>query len=196
MEDGAMKFSELIEHRLRENIKAKEDTLKDLSSIEAIAVSFIKCLKSGKRVYFFGNGGSAADAQHLAAEIVSRFYMERKGMPAEALSTNTSVLTAIANDYSFDNIFARQIEASGTEGDIAFGISTSGNSPNVLEAMKAARAKGLATVGFSGLDGGKLKGLVDHCFCAPSKDTPRIQEVHITVGHIICEIVEKEIFGS
>jgi D-sedoheptulose 7-phosphate isomerase len=155
-----------------------------------------QCLRRNKRIYFFGNGGSAADAQHLAAEIVSRFYMERRGMPAEALSANTSVITAIANDYSFDRIFARQIEAAGSEGDIAFGISTSGNSSNVLKAMKTAKEKAMYTIGFTGQKGGKLKEIVDHCFCAPSEDTPRIQEVHITVGHIICEMVERELFGA
>ncbi len=191
-----MTLSDLIINRIRESIRAKEETLKDIGMIESIALSMTRCLKKGRRIYFFGNGGSAADAQHLAAEIVSRFYMERKGMPAEALNTNTSVITAIANDYSFNNIFARQIEASGAEGDVAFGISTSGNSPNVLEAMKVAKEKGMITIGFTGLDGGKLKNFVDYCFCAPSKDTPRIQEVHITAGHIICEIVEREIFGD
>jgi len=193
-----MTLSDLIVKRLEESIKAKEEVLNRRSAavglIEEIAKAVIKCLSNGKKIYFFGNGGSAADAQHLAAEIVSKFYMERKGLPAEALSTNTSVITAIANDYSFDKIFARQIEASGTKGDVAFGISTSGNSSNVLEAMKTAKEKEMITVGFTGLGGGKLKDKVDYCFCAPSKDTPRIQEVHITVGHILCEIVEREMF--
>lgn len=191
-----MELSGLITKRLKEAIKAKEETLKDTSIIEKIAQVIIQCLKNGKRIYFFGNGGSAADAQHLAAEIVSRFYMERVGMPAEALTTNTSIITAIANDYSFDKIFARQIEASGSEGDIAFGISTSGNSPNVLEAFHVAKSKGMITIGFTGHDGGRFKGMVDYLFCAPSNDTPRIQEVHITIGHILCEIAEKEIFGA
>jgi len=188
-------FSEMIACRLKESISAKEAVLADLATIEVIALAMTRCLKAGKRIYFFGNGGSAADAQHLAAELVSRFYLERKGLPAEALTTNTSVMTAIGNDYSFDRIFARQIEASGADGDIAFGISTSGNSPNVLEAMKAAKEKGMIRVGFTGAGGGRLKEFTDHCFCAPSGNTPRIQEVHITVGHILCEIVEKEIFG-
>jgi D-sedoheptulose 7-phosphate isomerase len=191
-----MKLAELIADRLKESIRVKEETLNDLSTIEAIASALTSCLKKGKKVYFFGNGGSAADAQHLAAEIVSRFYMERKGMPAEALCTNTSVITAVGNDYSFERIFARQIEAAGAEGDIALGISTSGNSANVIEAMKSARAKRMVTIGFAGQKGGKLKDVVDLCFCAPSNDTPRIQEVHITVGHIICEIVERDIFGD
>jgi len=189
-------FSTLILTRLRESIQAMEDTIGHLDIIKRISVALIICLKSGKKVYFFGNGGSAADAQHLAAELVSRFYIERKGLPAEALNANTSLITAIANDYSFDRIFARQIEAAGVEGDIAFGISTSGNSPNVIEAMKSAREKGMITVGFMGGSGGKLMEVVDYCFCAPSTDTPRIQEVHITVGHILCEIVEREIFGG
>lgn len=194
-----MSFVDMIRRRIAENISVKQEILSDVRAIEtiqSIAKAIIRCLKSGKRLYFFGNGGSAADAQHLAAEIVSRFYLERKGMPAEALSTNTSVITAIANDYSFDKIFSRQIEASGEKGDVAFGISTSGNSPNVLEAIKVAKTKEMITIGFTGQGGGKLKELVDYCFCAPSKDTPRIQEVHITVGHIICEIVEREIFDN
>jgi D-sedoheptulose 7-phosphate isomerase len=191
-----MTSHDLIMTRIKEGIQAKEEILKDIQIIETIAQVLIQCLRNGKRIYFFGNGGSAADAQHLAAEIVSRFYMERKGMPAEALSTNTSVITAIANDYSFNEIFARQIEAFGTKGDIAFGISTSGNSPNVLEAMKTAKEKEMITIGFTGQGGGKLKDKVDYCFCAPSKDTPRIQEVHITVGHILCEVVEREIFKT
>lgn len=194
-----MKFSSVIEDRLKESINIKEEVLKNPEIIETIgeiAQAIIQCLERKKRVYFFGNGGSAADAQHLAAELVSKFYMERDGLPAEALSTNTSVITAIGNDYSFAKIFARQIEASGTAGDIALGISTSGNSENIIEAMKAAGGKGMITVGFTGQGGGRLKEVVDYCFCAPSKDTPRIQEVHITVGHIICEIVEKVIFAS
>lgn len=191
-----MDFSALIESRLRESMQAKEATIGHLDIIQRISVALINCLKSGKKVYLFGNGGSAADAQHLAAELVSRFYMERKGLPAEALNTNTSVITAIANDYSFDRIFARQIEAAGVEGDIAFGISTSGTSRNVIEAMKSAKEKGMITVGFTGQSGGKLTEAVDYCFCAPSSDTPRIQEVHITVGHILCEIVERNIFGG
>jgi D-sedoheptulose 7-phosphate isomerase len=196
MENAKMSFSDVAIKRLKESIMIKQELLNNVTIIETIASVFIKCLKTGKRIYFFGNGGSAADAQHLAAEIVSKFYMERKGLPAEALSTNTSVMTAIANDYSFEKIFSRQIEASGLQGDIAFGISTSGNSANILEAMKIAKAKNMITVGFTGQNGGKLKSMVDYCFCAPSNDTPRIQEVHITVGHIICEILEKDIFGD
>lgn len=191
-----MTSSDIITDRIKESIQIKQRLLDDVVIIETMTNVFITCLKSGKRIYFFGNGGSAADAQHLAAEIVSKFYLERKGLPAEALNANTSIMTAIGNDYSFEKIFARQIEASGKDGDVAVGISTSGNSINVLEAVRVARSKGMITVGFAGQTGGKLKSMVDYCFCAPSNDTPRIQEVHITVGHIICEIVEKAIFGA
>lgn len=191
-----MTSSDIITDRIKESIQIKQRLLDDVVIIETMTNVFITCLKSGKRIYFFGNGGSAADAQHLAAEIVSKFYLERKGLPAEALNANTSIMTAIGNDYSFEKIFARQIEASGKDGDVAVGISTSGNSINVLEAVRVVRSKGMITVGFAGQTGGKLKSMVDYCFCAPSNDTPRIQEVHITVGHIICEIVEKAIFGA
>lgn len=189
-------MKQLIAARLVESIRVKEEVLKETGTIEDIANSMVQCLKSGKRIYFFGNGGSAADAQHLAAEVVSRFYIERRGLPAEALNANTSVITAIANDYSFDRIFARQIEASGMQGDIAFGLSTSGDSPNVIEAIKVAKTLGMVTIGFSGMKGNTLKKLADYCFCAPSTDTPRVQEVHITIGHILCEIVEKQIFEN
>ncbi len=188
--------SSLIKERLEESSRVKLECLKEAEAIRQIASAAVDCLKNGGKIFFFGNGGSAADAHHLCAEIVSRFYMERRGLPAEALSTNTSVLTAIANDYSFEMIFSKQIEASGREGDVAVGISTSGNSPNVIEAIRTAKGKGMLSVGFTGKKGGKLKELADICFCAPSDDTPRIQEAHITVGHIICELIEREIFGK
>lgn len=163
--------------------------------IGQVAESFTQALNQGCKIFFAGNGGSAADSQHLAAELVSRFYMERKGLAAEALSVNTSVLTAIANDYSFERVFARQLEASAREGDIFVGISTSGNSKNIIEAVKKGKEIGMKVIGFTGCDGGALKDICDYALVIPSNDTPRIQECHILIGHIICEIVEKNIFG-
>jgi D-sedoheptulose 7-phosphate isomerase len=154
----------------------------------------LEAFRAGKKLLIFGNGGSASDAQHIACEFVSKFRLERQGLPAIALSTDTSILTAIPNDYHFDRIFKRQVEALGQEGDVAIGISTSGNSPNVLAAIAEAKGKGMATIGLCGADG-KLKDAVDVAICVPSTDTPRIQESHIAIGHIICDIVEKEMFG-
>ena len=142
----------------------------------------------------FGNGGSAADAQHIAAEFVGRFAFDRPALPALALSVNSSCVTAIGNDYGFDLVFSRQIEALARPGDLAIGISTSGNSSNVLQGLSVAREMGLCTVALTGCTGGKLKNVVDHCICAPSNETPRIQECHILIGHIISELVEETIF--
>ncbi len=165
-----------------------------LSAVVKVAEAMTKCLRSGNKVLFFGNGGSAADAQHLAAELSGRFLKERASLSGWALTTNSSVLTAIGNDYSFDEVFARQIEGIGSPGDVAFAISTSGNSPNVLRAANAARDKKLVTVGLTGKTGGKLRSAVDHCICIPSDQTPRIQEGHILTGHILCELVEEALF--
>jgi D-sedoheptulose 7-phosphate isomerase len=142
----------------------------------------------------FGNGGSAADAQHIAAEFVGRFNFDRPALPALALSVNSSCVTAIGNDFGFDQVFSRQIEALGAPGDVAIGITTSGNSPNVIRAMVAARKIGLKTVGFTGSTGGQLKEAVDHCICVPSDETPRIQECHILVGHVLSQLVEETLF--
>ena len=147
-------------------------------------------LKAGRRIYLCGNGGSAADSQHLAAEFIGRFQKERAAWPAEALSTNTSILTALGNDYSFDIVFSRQVEAMVQPGDVLIGITTSGNSPNVINAVQAARAKGAKTLGLAGRDGGALKSACDECFVVPAQATCRIQEVHIAVGHVICDLVE------
>jgi len=190
-------FEKTIIDRINKNIKIKENVLRDNNLIKKIALTsqkIIKAYKSNKKVILFGNGGSAADAQHLAAELVNKFYLDRKSLPAEALNVNTSILTAIGNDYSFDQIFSKQIEGIGAEGDIAIGISTSGNSKNVIEGLKFAKEKKLYTIGFTGKNGGKIYNIVDICINIPSDDTPRIQEAHILVGHIICEIVEKELF--
>ena len=161
-----------------------------------VALFLARSLVRGRKLFLFGNGGSAADAQHIAAELVGKFQLERHALPAIALTVNTSCLTAIANDYSFDEVFARQIEALAAQGDIAAGISTSGNSPNVLHAIERANAQGVTTIGLTGAKGGKLKLLADRCICVPSEDTPRIQEMHILIGHILCEIVERELFGA
>lgn len=165
-----------------------------LNEIQKIAFVIIDALKKNGKIFFAGNGGSAADAQHLAAELVSKFYMERKGLAAEALSVNTSVLTAIGNDYGFDRVFARQIEANAKKGDIFVGISTSGNSKNIIEAVRECKKIDVKTIIFTGISGGLLKDICDVVFKVPSSDTPRIQECHILIGHIICEIVEREMF--
>ena len=149
-------------------------------------------LRAGRKILFAGNGGSAADAQHWAGELVSRFYYDRPGLPAIALTTDTSILTAIGNDYGYDYTFARQVEALGRTGDVLVAISTSGNSPNIIRAAEAARARGVAVVGFTGEGGGKLAPLSDICFRVPSTETPRIQEGHEFIGHLLCALVEAE----
>jgi D-sedoheptulose 7-phosphate isomerase len=161
--------------------------------IAAVAESIVKAMQQGGKLLLFGNGGSAADAQHIAAEFVGRFAIERAALPAFALSVNTSCLTAIGNDYGFDQVFARQIEAFGKPGDVAVGISTTGNSPNVLRGLAKAKEIGLTTAGLTGDSGGKMKTDADYCICVPSRETPRIQECHILIGHAIAELVEKAI---
>ena len=159
--------------------------------VGAIATALVKALKAGRRVVLFGNGGSAADAQHIACELEGRFMKERRPWPVLALTTNTSSLTAIGNDYDYASTFARLVRAHARRGDVAIGLSTSGNSPNVVDALKAARSLGAVTVAFTGLRGGKAAKVADLVFHAPSDSTPRIQECHITAGHIICELVEQ-----
>jgi D-sedoheptulose 7-phosphate isomerase len=154
------------------------------------------CLKSGGKILLFGNGGSAADAQHVAAELVGRFVRERDGLPAVALTTDSSILTAVGNDYGFDRIFARQVQALGRPGDVVIALSTSGNSPNVLEGVKAAKQGKLKTIGLSGNQGGLLAGQADMTITIPSDSTARIQECHITIGHLLCELVERELTKS
>ncbi len=149
-----------------------------------------QALKTGHRIYLCGNGGSAADSQHLAAEFIGRFQKERNAWPAEALSTNTSIITALGNDYTFDIIFSRQVEAMVQTGDVLIGISTSGNSVNVIKAFQAARTRGAKTLGLAGRDGGAMKNECDECFVVPTQQTCRIQEIHIAVGHVICDLVE------
>jgi D-sedoheptulose 7-phosphate isomerase len=167
-----------------------------LSAVVEVAEAMTACLRSGNKILFFGNGGSAADAQHLAAELSGRFRKERPSLSGWALTTNASALTAIGNDYSFDDVFARQIQGVGSAGDVAFAISTSGNSPNVLKAISFAGQKNLVTIGLTGGTGGNLRDVVDHCICVPSDQTPRIQEAHILTGHILCELIDDELFPA
>lgn len=186
-----------IEVILKESMKVTENLCRqtsELEKIEKISHLIVEALKKGKKIVLFGNGGSAADAQHIAAELSGRFKLERQGLPTIALTTNTSVLTAIANDYGYDKVFSRQVEGIVEPGDIVIGISTSGKSLNVIEGMKAAKEREAFTVGLTGAKGGKLEEVVDVCINVPSNDTPRIQEAHITVGHIICQLVEENIF--
>ena len=168
------------------------DTLTTPSSVRRRAFG---SLQAGRTVFLFGNGGSAADCQHIAAELEARFLRERRALPCHALTTNTSTLTAIGNDYGYDRTFARQLEAYCRKGDAAVGISTSGNSPNVLEAIKTAKKIGAVTVGLTNEKGGKLKGLAELCLRVPSTDTQRVQECHMAVGHILCDIIEASMFG-
>jgi D-sedoheptulose 7-phosphate isomerase len=168
---------------------------RELSPLIAEMVSLlVETFTRGGKLLVMGNGGSAADAQHFVAEIVGRFKMERKGLPAVALSTDTSILTAIGNDYGFDRVFSRQVEALAAPGDLIVGISTSGNSPNVLQALELAREKGCCTVGLLGKDGGTIKDVCDLALIVPTSDTPRVQEGHITIIHIVCDLIEKTMF--
>ena len=182
---------------IKASIETKEKLLVNeelINTIAKVADLIAGTFQQGNRVYFCGNGGSAADAQHLAAEFSGRFYTDRKALPAEALHCNTSYLTAVANDYSFDVIYSRLIDGIGEEGDMLIGLSTSGNSSNICNAFETARKKKIITVGLTGEDGGKLKSLSDYLINIPSNDTPRIQESHIMTGHIICQLVEEKLY--
>lgn len=190
-------FEQRVGRSIQASIAVKERLLSSaelVSTVARVSEILVDALKQGNKLILFGNGGSAADAQHIAAEFVGRFAFDRPALPALALSVNTSCVTAIGNDYGFDVVFSRQIEALGRPGDVAIGISTSGNSPNVLRAVSVAKELGLHTVALAGCTGGKLKDAADYCICAPSNETPRIQECHILVGHIISELVEQTIF--
>jgi D-sedoheptulose 7-phosphate isomerase len=190
-------FEQRVRRSIEESIAVKRLLLNSaevVSGLAKVTEILIEALKKGNKPLLFGNGGSAADAQHIAAEFVGRFAFNRPALPALALSVNTSSVTAIGNDYGFDLLFARQIEALGRPGDVAIGISTGGNSPNVLQGVETAKKMGLNTVALTGATGGKLKAIVDYCLCAPSNETPRIQECHILIGHIISELVEEAIF--
>lgn len=162
--------------------------------IESVTALMIEAFSQGNKVLFCGNGGSAADAQHLAAEFSGRFYFDRDPLPSEALHCNTSYITAVANDYGYDLVYSRMIKGMGKPGDILVGLSTSGNSVNIINAMEQAKQIGMINVGLTGETGGKMKAICDHLINVPSTDTPRIQESHIMIGHIICELVEKELF--
>lgn len=188
---------EHIKNIINESITVKTALLEDnnlLQTIDKAVAAIVAAFKNGNHVYFCGNGGSAADAQHLAAEFSGRFYKDRDALPAEALHCNTSYLTAVANDYSYDVIYARIIKGIGKKGDVVIGLSTSGNSGNIIKAFEVAREKGLITIGFTGISGGQMKAVSDYLFNVPSTVTPRIQEAHIMIGHIICELVEAQYF--
>src|ERR1700733_6140528 len=190
-------FEQRVSRSIQASIAVKELLLKGADVISVVAkVSelLVDALQKGNKVLLFGNGGSAADAQHIAAEFVGRFAFDRPALPALALNVNTSCITAIGNDYGFDLGFSRRLEALARAGDVAFGISTSGGSPNVLRAMSTAKKMELHTVGLTGASGKGLKDAVEYCICAPSTETPRIQECHILIGHIISELVEQTIF--
>jgi D-sedoheptulose 7-phosphate isomerase len=187
-----------IKEIIQSSINVKEDVLQNeelLKTIETVIDVIVTAFKNGNRVYFCGNGGSAADAQHLAAEFSGRFYKDRKALPSEALHCNTSYLTAVGNDYGFDVIYSRIIEGIGEKGDILAGLSTSGNSANIVKAFEAAKEKGMISVALTGITGGQLKSVSNYLINIPSSDTPRIQESHIMVGHIICQLVEERYFA-
>ncbi len=185
----------IIEESIKDSVRAHEGLLKDeAANIEKAARSIIKSLRLGGKVLIFGNGGSAADSQHMAAELVGRFKKERRALAAIALTTNTSTLTAVGNDYGYDVVFSRQVAALGKKGDVAIGISTSGNSANVLNAVREARSLEMSTISLTGCDGGKLSKACDISIIVRAKDTPRVQESHITIIHILCDLIEKELF--
>ena len=193
-----MKKTEDIKKRIQESIAVKQALLEDvifLDKIKASAKQMSACFVADGKVLFCGNGGSAADAQHIAAELSGRFYKNRKPLFAEALHVNSSYLTAVGNDYGFEMVYARMLEAAGRKGDILIAISTSGNSPNILLAAEKAKELGMIVIGFTGVSGGKLAQYADILLNIPSTDTPRIQEAHILVGHILCEWVEAQLFG-
>ena len=188
-----------IREAINSSIETKNKIFKDkniLFTIEQIIDEIEEALKNGKKILFCGNGGSAADAQHLAAELAGKFYLDRGPIPAEALHVNASFLTAVANDISYDEVFARSVKGMAKEGDVLFSISTSRNSINILKAIETANNMKMPTVGLTGQDGGKMNSLCKYLIKVPSTDTPRIQESHILIGHVICEIVEKRIFGA
>jgi D-sedoheptulose 7-phosphate isomerase len=196
---SAVEFEARIRKNIESSIAAKQALLANdslISSICSVAQLLVAASKNKNKILLFGNGGSAADAQHIAAELVGRFGFDRPALPALALTVDTSCITAIGNDLGFDQIFARQVEALSQPGDVIIGISTSGNSPNVVAGLQRAKKLALTTVAFTGESGGKLRTLADHCICVPSRKTPRIQECHNLLGHILSEIVEQELFDE
>ena len=196
---SAKKIKMKIQQAIQSSIKVKQDILNDstlLKSIQDVADAMFTALNQGHKVLFCGNGGSAADAQHLAAELSGRFYFDRDPLPSEALHCNTSYMTAVANDYGYEEVYARMIKGSGLAGDVLVGLSTSGNSKNILRAFETAKDKGIVTVAFTGSTGGLMKNTVDFLLNVPSVDTARIQESHIMIGHILCQLVEERLFGA
>lgn len=188
-----------IKNQIQASIDTKQNILNDealMQTIAEVGQACVKLYQNGKKTLLAGNGGSAADAQHIAAELVGRYGFDRPSIPSVALTTDTSNLTAIGNDYGYDKVFSRQMEGMGSEGDLFIGISTSGNSANIVNAINAAKAKGVITVALVGRDGGEMARISDYAIIVPSNATPRIQESHILIGHMICDIIEKELFGD
>ena len=192
-------MQDFIGNQVKKSYEVKQGIYSDaelMELIQTVSQETVKAYENGCKTLIAGNGGSAADAQHIAGEFVSRFYFDRPGLASMALTTDTSILTAIGNDYGYEKLFSRQVQANGNKGDVFIGISTSGNSKNILEALKECKEKGIVTVGLTGASGGKMAELCDYCIKVPSNETPRVQEAHILIGHIICAIVEEEIFGK
>jgi D-sedoheptulose 7-phosphate isomerase len=192
-------MKEFIKNQIKTSYEVKQKIYGDeelINLIVEVGNRLIEIYKNGNKLLIAGNGGSAADAQHIAGELVSKFYFDRPALPAIALTTDTSIITAIGNDYGYEKLFSRQIEANGVKGDAFLGISTSGNSKNIIEGLKVAKEKRLLTIGLTGESGGKIKEFCDYCICVPSKETPRIQEAHILVGHILCSVIEEAFFGK
>lgn len=192
-------MADKVRQIITSSIDVKTKLLADeqlLKTIDEVTALIIKAFSSGNKVLFCGNGGSAADAQHLSAEFSGRFYKDRKPLPSEALHCNTSYLTAVANDYGYDEVYSRMIAGLGQKGDVLVALSTSGNSVNITKALQAATEIGMITVGFTGEGGGKMRNLCQHLVNVPSNDTPRIQEAHIMIGHIVCQLVEEGLFDS
>jgi D-sedoheptulose 7-phosphate isomerase len=195
----SINLDKYIKDQIEHSCRVKQSILDDvdlLAKIKDVSLTFIETYKKGGKVLIAGNGGSAADAQHIAGELVNKFYFDRPGLPAISFTTDTSIMTAISNDYGFEHVFERQVQANGIPGDIFLGFSTSGNSKNILLALEACKRKGITTVTLTGGNGGKISGNSDYCIIVPSDETPRIQESHIMIGHIICSVVEKALFGS
>lgn len=196
MENIVDKF---ISNQVKKSYEVKQEIYNNkelMGLIQKVCMKTIEVYKNGHKTLIAGNGGSAADAQHIAGEFVSRFYFDRPGLASIALTTDTSILTAIGNDYGYEKLFSRQVQANGVKGDLFIGISTSGNSTNIIEALEECKTKGILTVGLTGASGGKMAELCDFCIKVPSNETPRVQESHILIGHILCAVVEEAIFGK
>jgi len=192
-------MDKFITQQIEDSYTVKQKILNDnalVALIKEVAQKTIDTYKNGNKTLIAGNGGSAADAQHIAGEFVSRFYFDRPGLASQALTTDTSILTSIANDYGFEKLFSRQVQANGSSGDMFIAFSTSGNSVNIIEALKECKSQGIISVGLTGESGGKMAELCDYCIKVPSSSTPRIQESHILIGHIICSVVEEALFGK